>query len=274
MPQIAVETARHIAHITITNPPHGYLNNENATELLAALQSVAANEDIRAVVLSGGVPGVFIRHYDVGEIMAMSKIARRAPATPPADAPVAVAAVHQAITLIDTMAQPVIAAIDGFCQGGGFETALACDIRVAAEGDYRIGLPETNIGIFPGAGGTQRLPRVVGMARALEMILRGRTVGPREAAEIGLVHELCPEDGAVKRALGIAGEIAARPPLAVGMAKKLVKSALDRPVAEGVLEERDLFNNILLEDDSALAAMQWFIDNGEDINRLPPSPKG
>ncbi|HAM48982.1 MAG TPA: hypothetical protein DCO73_14705, partial [Alphaproteobacteria bacterium] len=122
--------------------------------------------------------------------------------------------------------------------------------------------PETNIGIFPGAGGTQRLPRVIGMARALEMILRGRTVDPEEAAQIGLVHELTRRGGALARAREIAAEIADRPPLAVGMAKQLVKSALDRPVAEGVLEEREMFDRILREDDTAIDAMRWFLDNG------------
>lgn len=269
MPQITVESSNHIAQVTLTNPPRGYLNNENATELLAALERLAVDEDTRVIILTGGVPGVFIRHYDVGEIVAMAKIARRTPQSPPGEAPASVAAVHQAISLIDSMSKPVIAAINGFAQGGGFETALACDIRIAEAGNYRIGLPETNIGIFPGAGGTQRLPRVIGMARALEMILRGRTVEPEEAAQIGLVHELTGQGGALARAREIAEEIADRPPLAVGMAKQLVKSAFDRPVAEGVLAERELFNRILLEDDTAIDAMRWFLDNGEDINRRP-----
>ena len=270
MPQITVESSNHIAEVTLTNPPRGYLNNENATELLTALEKLAATPEIRVIILTGGVPGVFIRHYDVGEIVAMAKVARRAQQTQAGETPAAVAAVHQAISLIDGMAKPVIAAINGYAQGGGFETALACDIRIAEAGDYRIGLPETNIGIFPGAGGTQRLPRVIGMARALEMILRGRTVDPEEAARIGLVHELTRRGGALARAREIAAEIADRPPLAVGMAKQLVKSALDRPVAEGVLEEREMFDRILREDDTAIDAMRWFLDNGEDINSRPP----
>ena len=104
MPQITVESSNHIAEITLTNPPRGYLNNENATELLTALEKLAATPEIRVIILTGGVPGVFIRHYDVGEIVAMAKVARRAQQTQAGETPAAVAAVHQAISLIGEIA--------------------------------------------------------------------------------------------------------------------------------------------------------------------------
>jgi len=141
------------------------------------------------IVIAGGVPGIFIRHYDVGELSdAADRVQSATPRAPsPGPRPPGFHALTDLIAAID---KPVIAAINGLCMGGGFELSLACDLRIAGSTVAAIGLPETRLGIFPGGGGTQRLPRIIGEARALEMILRGLTVTGAVAHEMGIVHEL------------------------------------------------------------------------------------
>jgi enoyl-CoA hydratase len=165
------------------------------------------------------------------------------------------------------MPKPVIAAVNGLAMGGGFELTLACDFRVAEEGDYEMGLPEVNIGILPGAGGTQKLARLVGLARALEMTMRGRTVSPREAHELGIVQELAPAGAALSRATEIAQELAAKPPKSVAHIKRLVRASVETPLAEGLALERTLFLDTLVSDDG-LNLMAKMNAEGLDIRRV------
>jgi enoyl-CoA hydratase len=150
-------------------------------ELRTAMDTLGDDDSVRAVVITGGVPGVFIRHYSVAVLGALSKTLRERGTTVDTEQRLPEREIDGLFERIETMPKPVIAAINGMAMGGGFELTLACDIRVAEEGDYELGLPEVNIGILPGAGGTQKLARLVGMGRALEMTLRGRTVSPKEA---------------------------------------------------------------------------------------------
>ncbi len=133
----------------------------------------------------------------------------------------------------------MIAAINGLCMGGGFELSLACDLRIAGKDVTAIGLPETRVGIFPGGGGTQRLPRIIGEAKAVEMILRGLTVDGPGAGELGIVHEVVGDP--LARALEIAAELATRGAEGLAFAKRLTRAALDRPLAEGLADERASF---------------------------------
>jgi enoyl-CoA hydratase len=137
----------------------------------------------------------------------------------------------------------VVAAINGLCMGGGFELSLACDIRIASPGVEAIGLPETRVGIFPGGGGTQRLPRVVGEAKALEIILRGLTFDADEALRIGAIHEIHAHP--VDRALQMAAEWEQRGAEGIAYAKRLTRAALDRPLAEGLADERRSFAAVM-----------------------------
>jgi enoyl-CoA hydratase/carnithine racemase len=137
----------------------------------------------------------------------------------------------------------VVAAINGLCMGGGFELSLACDLRIASPKVEAIGLPETRVGIFPGGGGTQRLPRVVGESKALEIILRGLTFSGEEAHRIGMVHELAADP--LARALEIAAEWEARGAEGIAYAKRLTRAALDRPLAEGLSDERRAFLEVM-----------------------------
>lgn len=170
--------------ITYANAPFGTMTGAGATEMYNAIAAAAEDRSVRVLIITGGVPGIFIRHYDVGELSdgadALQVTAPPAP-SPPAPRPPGFHALTDMIAAID---KPVIAAINGFCMGGGFELSLACDLRIIADTVTAIGLPETRLSIFPGGGGTQRLPRIVGEAKALEMILRGLAVA-REGLRAG-----------------------------------------------------------------------------------------
>ena len=244
------------ALITYANPPLGTMTALGSVEMLAAMRRAVEDASVRAVVITGGLPNIFVRHYDVGELSNMSDGLADAPPAPvaatPSDQPEG-GAFGQLIDLIAAAPKPVIAAINGLCMGGGFEITLACDIRVAGSAVTAIGLPETRAGIFPGGGGTQRLPRVIGEARALEMILRGRVVNGEEAGRIGLVHEVAADP--LARALEIAAEFEAKGADGVAFAKRLVRAALDRPISEGLSDERRSFVEVM-KTDSARAALR------------------
>jgi enoyl-CoA hydratase len=158
--------------------------------------------------------------------------------------------------LVEEMRKPVIAAISGTAMGGAFEFTLACDIRIAQQGDFQIGLPEVNIGILPGGGGTQRLPRVIGTAAALMHILMGVTLSPLEAAQKGFVHEAVPGN-ALDRAKEIAARLASHTQQSVRHIKRLVRSAVETPLDEGLRLERNLFMDLCSGDD-AIARMRAY----------------
>jgi enoyl-CoA hydratase/carnithine racemase len=150
----------------------------------------------------------------------------------------------------------VIAAISGTCLAGGFEFALSCDLRIAEVGDYLIGLPEANLGLVPGAGGTQRLPRTIGTSAALMHILMGQPVAPQEAARQGLVHETV-QGKALDRAMEIAARIACFPPQSIACIKRLVRNATETPLAQGLALERNLFLKLCISE-PALARMRSY----------------
>ncbi len=257
-----------IAVVTFDNPPRGYMNAAQVAELDVIVDQVAGDDAVRVVVFTGGATDVFIRHYDVREILGVAEtISERSMID--ADLMASGArgnAISAVFDKVDRLAKPTIAAINGFAQGGGFEFALCCDIRVAVTGHYQIGLPETNIGIFPGAGGTERLPRLIGEAKALELILRGRTVGPEEALRLGMVHEVTTGD-VLNRAKVIAREMAAMPERGIAEAKALVKRSSEKTLDEACGVGRGRFSVLLARSDDAIAAMQRFLDDGEDINK-------
>ncbi|MGE0600451.1 MAG: enoyl-CoA hydratase/isomerase family protein [Dehalococcoidia bacterium] len=249
MAQLSVRRQGAVAIVTITNPPMGYMDAATVPELDAVTKDLESDESVRAVVVTGGLPGVFVRHYSVVELEQLSKTLRGTGLVVDTENRVPERDLDRVFRRIETMPKPVIAAINGLAMGGGFELTLACDIRIAEEGDYEVGLPEIKIGILPGAGGTQKLARLVGMARALEMTMRGRTVSPKEARELGIVQELAPAGGALARAIEMAAEMAERSPRAAGHIKRLVRLSAETPLDEGLALERTLFLDLLVSDE-------------------------
>ncbi|THD77281.1 MAG: enoyl-CoA hydratase/isomerase family protein [Phenylobacterium sp.] len=241
---VTVERRGGAAVVTYANPPIGTMTAAGAQEMLDKVRPLAADPAVRSILLTGGVPGIFVRHYDVGELSTASDATEGAPAPPPP--PPGARPEQGFLALVDLLAEapkPVVAAINGLCMGGGFEMSLACDLRIAARDGVQIGLPETRVGIFPGGGGTQRLPRVVGESKALEIILRGLVVEAEEALRIGLVHELA--DDPLARALEMAAEWDQRGAEGIAFAKRLTRAALSRPLDEGLADERRSFAQVM-----------------------------
>jgi len=242
MSLVSTEDRVAVRLIVYANAPFGTMTAAGAAEMFGAVETAGEDSSVRVIVIAGGVPGIFIRHYDVGELSdAADRVQSATPRAPsPGPRPPGFHALTDLIAAID---KPVIAAINGLCMGGGFELSLACDLRIAGSTVAAIGLPETRLGIFPGGGGTQRLPRIIGEARALEMILRGLTVTGAVAHEMGIVHELALDP--LARALEIGAELASRGAEGLALAKRLTRAALDRPLAEGLADERKSFGAVM-----------------------------
>ncbi len=237
-----------VAVARLFNPPLGCMDAQTEAELLALLDLTDAAQELRVVVLTGRDPGLFVRHYDVAvlERRARDMAARGLHFTP--DRPVPEASLHRALARIEASERIFIAAINGTCMGGGYELALACDLRYAQAGAYRIGLPEVNLGLLPGAGGTQKLQRVMGPAPALEALLLGRTFDPEQAARHGLVNA-CIAD-VLAHALAVANELAHKPQPALGHIKRLARRAGAADAAAGLAEERTLFCASMVSDEA------------------------
>ena len=245
-----------IAVITLGSAKRIYFDEEMGDSLTAALEELAGNAAVRVVVVTGGAPGYFIRHFSISSLLRLAEAIRASGREWPDNATYHGGFFDRAMALCESMPKPVIAAISGTCLAGGFEFALSCDLRIAEDGDYLIGLPEVNLGLLPGAGGTQKLPRTIGTAAALMHIFMGDPVAPQEAARLGLVNETV-SGKALDRALEIARRLASRPPEAVGYIKRLVRNATETPLAQGLALERNLFLRLCISE-PALARMRSY----------------
>jgi enoyl-CoA hydratase/carnithine racemase len=234
-----------IAIITLGSPKRIFFDPEISDALHLALLHLAADEAVRVIIVTGGAPGYFVRHYSVAQLIHTGETIAKTGTGWAEDAPYHAGSFDKAMALVEAMEKPVIAAISGSAMGGGFEFTLACDIRIAQEGDFRIGLPEINIGILPGGGGTQRLPRVIGTPDALLHILTGETLDPVEAARKGFVQETV-KGKALDRAMEIARRIATHTPESVRYIKRLVRGAEQTPLAQGLALERNLFMKLCI----------------------------
>jgi enoyl-CoA hydratase/carnithine racemase len=237
-----------VAVARLFNPPQGCMDAQTEAELAQMLDRIEAQAAIRVVLLTGRDAGMFVRHYDVAVLEQRGRAMAARGLRFTLDRPVPEAPLHRVLARIEASPRIFIAAINGTCMGGGYELALACDLRYAQAGSYRIGLPEVNIGLLPGAGGTQKLQRVMGAARALEALLLGRTFAPTEAAGHGLVHA-CVDD-VLAYALALAEELAAKPQPALGHIKRLAHRAVDGSLAEGLADERTLFCDTMVSADA------------------------
>jgi len=236
-----------IAVLRFDNPNRGFMDEGTEAGLTAALDRIEGDETIRAVVLTGARPGMFIRHYDTQLLAARAEALAARGMRFDTARPVPEPVLHRDLRRIETSPKPFIAAINGTAMGGGFELALACDLRLAEAGEYPIGLPETCVGLLPGAGGTQRLAALIGRAAALDVILRGRTFLPGEAARRGLVGECVPAP-VLDHAMAIARDLASLPARALAHVKRLTRAPLPDP--QVLADERTLFCDLMVSEEA------------------------
>jgi enoyl-CoA hydratase/carnithine racemase len=236
---IRYELTDGIATVTLNRPEvHNAMNERMREELTRCFGDIAAGGDVRVVVVTGAGERAFSAGADIREFVAPQVPVRFRDGRRRVDFRAA----------MDRCAQPIIAAIRGFALGGGLELALACDIRIASE-DSQLGLTEVNLAIIPGGGGTQRLPRLVGRGKALEMILTGARVDAREGLRIGLVERVVPAGEAFAAAQALARALAEKAPVALRYAKEAVVKGLGLPLDDGLRLENDLATLLRTTDD-------------------------
>jgi enoyl-CoA hydratase/carnithine racemase len=246
---VRVETNGTVATIRLDRPPMNALSTAVQGELAAAAEQVSADPAVRAVVVYGGAK-VFAAGADVKELAALDYVQMAADGK----------RLQNSLTAVARIGKPVVAAITGYALGGGLELALCADFRVAGE-NAKLGQPEILLGIIPGAGGTQRLPRLIGPAKAKDLIFSGRFVDSAEALAIGLVDKVVADDEVYQAALDLAARYASGPPIALRAAKDAIDRGLDADLDTGLEIERLGFAGLFATDD-ARNGLRSFLDNG------------
>jgi enoyl-CoA hydratase/carnithine racemase len=238
---VRLEREGNVGVIVLDRPPANAYDYDFLREFGAAVDDARADEEVRAVVVRSASERFFSAGADLKAFQAGS-LRRRA---------MTVVLGHEVFRKMENTPLIFIAAINGNAYGGGLELALACDLRFACEGDYRLGLSEVAVGLFPGNGGTQRLPRLLGLTKGLEMIVEARTVTPKEAHEIGLVDRLFPDAAALEKgALEYAAKLAAGPTEAIGHAKVAAVLGFGASMEAGLAIEREAIARIFASEDA------------------------
>lgn len=246
---VRVEADQSVATLRLNRPPMNALDSALTDDLIAAAGQVAADPDVRAVVLYGG-ERLFAAGADIKE-MADSSYAWMAGYS---------SRLQGALNAVAEMGKPVVAAVTGYALGGGLELALCADFRVLGE-SAQVGQPEILLGLIPGAGGTQRLPRLIGPARAKDLIFSGRFIRADEALAIGLADQVVPDDQVHAAARELAARYAAGPPIALAAAKHAIDAGLGTDLRSGLEIERLGFAGLSGTED-ARAGMRSFLENG------------
>ncbi len=238
---VRLEKEGGVGILVLDRPPANSYDYAFLRSFAGAVDDARNDPEIRACVVTSASEKFFSAGADVSAFAA---------GTPRSRLMTAIMA-HEAFRKMENTPLVFVAAIAGHCLGGGFELALACDLRFASEGSYQIGLPELNLGLFPGSGGTQRLPRLVGLSRGLDMIVSATTMGPAQAKESGLVERLFPDAGACRAgAIEYAARLASGPSVAIGHAKLAVTQGYNAPLDLGLAIEREAISRVFVTDDA------------------------
>lgn len=220
-----------VAYVTLNRPKVlNALNRRTWEDLRSAFEDAREDSAVRGIILTGAGDKAFIAGADISELASVTAVEAEESST----------FGQEVLSLVENLGKPVIAAINGFALGGGCETAMACTIRVASE-HAKFGQPEVKLGLIPGGGGTQRMPRLVGKGRALQIILSGEIISAQEAYRIGLVNEVVPAADVITRCEAILKQIFSNAPIAVKYSLEAVNKGLETSVAEGSSLEASLF---------------------------------
>jgi enoyl-CoA hydratase len=237
---ISSEQRDAVAVVTIDHPPMNALSAQLLEELEAELERLDAHEGTRAIVLRGAGERAFVAGADISEFPSLREAASQEGGS--------ARGIQKLGARMDAARTPFVAAVHGFCLGGGLELAMCCDVRVASD-DAQLGQPEIKLGLIPGGGGTQRLPRLVGIGRAMLMNLGGDFIDARTALDWGLVEKVVPREELVDAAVAIAQTFAERSPHAIAVLRELARTTRDLPLEEGLRREADGFARCLRSED-------------------------
>ena len=227
---VLLEQRGRVALVTMNRPEkRNALDGQMRCAFLGIMDGLRRDTNTRAVVITGAGDKAFIAGADISEFEGRSPVDQYR-----------VMRLPTVFDAIERCPKPVIAAVNGFCLGGGMELALACDIRIASM-NAKFGQPEVNLGVIPGGGGTQRLPRIIGLGHALRLILTGDMITAEDALKLGLVEEIMPPEALIDRAVAIGEQIASKSPVAVAAAKEATRAAMSLPLDEGLRLETALF---------------------------------
>ena len=252
----------------LSNPPTHTLTAEGVIEIHKFLDIMEAKKDLRVLAFTGDGDEVFIKHYEVGELAETAE--KNLNKTQVNSDPKELHGFHRMLLRLRDLDAIVIAGINGNTAGGGCEFSLGCDLRIMSDGDYKIGLPETSVGILPGGGGTQRLARLIGASRALDLILHARLLTPYEAESYGIINKIIPHKNFHEGLNHYCQDLANRAPIALSQVKKIIHKGLDMTLEEGLLLEQKAFDITMNSEDAAQAmrALLTAEENIEDVSKF------
>jgi enoyl-CoA hydratase/carnithine racemase len=254
---VRLEKQDSIGHIVLDRPPANTYDRAFMEELDGAIDEARRDDGVKAILVRSALERFFSAGADVSVFAKNDMDAQNA----------FVVCANEAIAKLESTPKVVVAAINGHCLGGGLEIALCCDFRVAAEGSYKIGLPEVTLGLLPGTGGTQRLPRLIGRQRALDLMLRGTTLSPQDAHSAGIVDDVVPAGELLDRALDRARAYATGPTYAIGQIKLATVQGHGMSLAEGLRLEREALIRVFRSEDAREGVTAF-------VEKRKPSYKG
>ena len=246
----------------LSNPPTHTLTSSGVNEIHAFLDQIEKRDDLRVLAFTGDGENVFIKHYEVGELANTAE--RNLETKKDKQDPKELHAFHTMLLRLRDLDAIVVAGINGNTAGGGCEFSLGCDLRIMADGNFLIGLPETSVGILPGGGGTQRLSRLIGSSRALDLILHAQLLSPKEAFDLGIINKLVSEVSFNQELISYCEDLSNRAPIALQQVKKIIHQGLEMTLEESLLVEQKAFD-VTMNSKDAARAMRALLNTQENI---------
>jgi len=249
----------------LSNPPTNTLTASGVNEIHSFLDQIEKRDDLRVLAFTGDGENVFIKHYEVGELADTAE--RNLETKKDKQDPKELHAFHTMLLRLRDLDAIVVAGINGNTAGGGCEFSLGCDLRIMADGNFLIGLPETSVGILPGGGGTQRLSRLIGSSRALDLILHAQLLSPKEAFDLGIINKLVSEVSFNQDLITYCEDLSNRAPIALQQVKKIIHQGLEMTLEESLLVEQKAFD-VTMNSKDAARAMRALLNTQENIEDI------